>query len=191
MDKQKLRRADICFSLLLMGLSAWIFTQSIKLFFNPFGRRFADVRPEDIKAGIEQWYKSPALVPAILAVLLFLCALMLMHHALKEGARLDFFTKKNLLALFHNREFYVVVVVVAALSCYIFGAMPLCRKHLNFFPKFQGFPFMVATFLYLLTMMVIFNRKKPRQMLLSLLISAAAAGAITYGFGIVAMIPLP
>lgn len=191
MEKSTLRKADLVFSIVLMFLSVWILIQSAKLFFNPFGRSMEDINPDELKTLLIQWYQSPALLPAILAMLLLLCAVILMHYALRQGAKLDFFTKENLKKLLHKREFYVVLIVVFTLYLYIFAAIPVCRRFLNFFPRFQGFPFMIATFLYLLSMMVIFNKKKMRQLLISLAISAGAAGAITYGFGVIAMIPLP
>lgn len=191
MDKTTLRKADLLFSILLICISIWTMIQSVKLFFNPFGRKMEDINPEELKTLLIQWYQSPALLPMMLAFLLLVCAIVLMHYALKQGAKLDFIKKKNIIKILHNREFYVVIAVVMTLFIYIFVVIPLCRRYLNFFPRFQGFPFMIATFLYLLSMMLLFNEKKLKPMLLSFLISAGAAGAITFGFGVIAMIPLP
>ena len=81
MKKQTLRRADLVFSYVLMVISTWFFVQSIKLFINPFGRDFEKVDGNDIKLSIIEWYKSPALLPMLLSVLVFLCAILLLHKA--------------------------------------------------------------------------------------------------------------
>ena len=191
MEKTTLRKADLVFSIVLMLISAFIFIQSIKLFFNPFGRNFEDINAEELKAALMDWAQSPALLPMVLSGLLLICALLLMHFAIRQGACLDFFTKEKVLAMLHNRELFVVLVVVIALCIYIFALIPFCRNSIDFFPRFQGFPFMIATFIYLFTMMAIFNEKRLKPIIISFLVSAGAAGAITYGFGVIAMIPLP
>ena len=83
------------------------------------------------------------------------------------------------------------MIVTAILCAYIFVFMPLCREYLDFFPRFQGFPFMIATFLMLFLMMVIFGTKKLKSILSYFVASALTAAAIAYGFGMLALIPLP
>lgn len=191
MKKSTLRRADMVFSLVLMAVSVWTMIESVKLLFNPFGRDFSKVRGDDIKASIETWYQSAGLVPFIIACFLLICALFLFHFARREGARFDFIKLDNLRALLKNEEFRVAAVVIGILSIYVFVLMPLCRSRLDFFPRFQGFPFLVATSIMLFATMVFFGEKKAKNILASLVISAAAAGAIAYGFGMLALIPLP
>ena len=65
------------------------------------------------------------------------------------------------------------------------------RNTINFFPRFQGFPFMIATFLFIFGLMFTFNEKNLKKTMLTLVISVIAAIAITYGFGNLALIPLP
>ena len=50
---------------------------------------------------------------------------------------------------------------------------------------------MIATFLMLFLMMDIFGKKSAKQIAKNFVASALAAGAITYGFGMLALIPLP
>ena len=159
--------------------------------FNPFGRDFEDVKGDDIKNSIETWYQSVGLVPFIIAAFIFICALCLFHFARREGARFDFINFNNIRALLKNEEFRVAVIVTAILCAYIFVFMPLCREYLDFFPRFQGFPFMIATFLMLFLMMVIFGTKKLKSILSYFVASALTAAAIAYGFGMLALIPLP
>lgn len=191
MEKKTLRRADLVFSIILIVVSVLTMIESIKLFFNPFGRDFEKVSPEDVKACITNWYESPALLPFILAAILLFLAVCLMHVALKDGAKLDFFTKEKIHAFFHNRETGVAAIVIGILCIYIFVLIPQCRSYLDFFPTFQGFPFMVATFISLAAQMIVFNEKKIKKIVQSLVIAALAAAAVTYGFGTLAMIPLP
>ncbi len=191
MKKSTLRRADLVFSIVLMVISVATMIESVKLLFNPFGRDFEDVKGDDIKNSIETWYQSVGLVPFIIAAFIFICALCLFHFARREGARFDFINFNNIRALLKNEEFRVAVIVTAILCAYIFVFMPLCREYLDFFPRFQGFPFMIATFLMLFLMMVIFGTKKLKSILSYFVASALTAAAIAYGFGMLALIPLP
>ena len=191
MKKSTLRRADLVFSIVLMVISVATMIESVKLLFNPFGRDFEDVKGDDIKNSIETWYQSVGLVPFIIAAFIFICALCLFHFARREGARFDFINFNNIRALLKNEEFRVAVIVTAILCAYIFVFMPLCREYLDFFPRFQGFPFMIATFLMLFLMMVIFWTKKLKSILSYFVASALTAAAIAYGFGMLALIPLP
>lgn len=191
MDKQTLRRADLIFSYVLMLLSTWFFIMSVKLFFNPFSRDFKMVSPEDIKMGIIEWYKAPALLPLLLSFLIFISALMLMHKARKDGARLDFFKKEQIISFLRNRELRVASGVIAMIAVYIFILIPVCRRNLNFFPTFQGFPFMIATFIFLSGFIISFNEKSIKKIIVSVAVAAISSFAITYGFGTLALIPLP
>lgn len=191
MKKSALRRADLVFSLILALISILSMFYCIKLFFNPFGRDFAMVSGDDIKRTMQEWYLSPALVPFIFSACLLLCAAFLYRNARQEGARFDFLTKENVIIFIKNRETKVAVIEFAILAGYIKGLIPFFRAHLDIFPKFQGFPFMIATWLCLLTQMIIFGEKTMKKLLMALLISAIASAAVTYGFGVLAMIPLP
>ena len=191
MKKSTLRRADLVFSLVLRFISIAAMIESVKLLFNPFGRDFEDVKGDDIKNSIETWYQSVGLVPFIIAAFILICALFLFHFARKEGARFDFIKLDNIRTLLKNEELRVAVIITAILCAYIFAFMPLCREYLDFFPRFQGFPFMIATFLMLFSMMVVFGKKKIKDIFCYFIASALAAGAIAYGFGMLALIPLP
>jgi hypothetical protein len=194
LNKLSLRKADLVFSIVLMGISVNVIIQSIKLFFNPFGRQFEDVSADEIKASIIEWTKSPALLPLILAAFLMLCAVLLLLNARREGARLELSInaiKEKLTLLRKNRESYVVIIITLLLFSYIFLLIPFCRANLNLFVRFQGFPFMIATFVFMFAMIAIFNQKTVRKMLMSFLVAAIASGLIAYGFGVIAMIPLP
>ena len=191
MDKQNLRRADLLFSLFLMLFSAFFFYLSVKLFFNPFSRDFEKVSAEDIKNGILEWYKSPALLPLILSAIIFILAILLLHYARKEGAKLDFFKTEKLIAILKNGEFKAVIIITILLCGYVFALMPLSRKYLDIFPMVQGFPFFVATFIFIFAFIFIFNKKTVGKIITSLLVALVASASITYAFGNLVLIPLP
>jgi len=191
MDKSKVRRADLVFSLCLMIMAVYFFVKSAALFINPFGREFEKINAEELKIGLMEWYKSPGLLPMVLSIIIFILAVILWNVARRDGAAFDFLTRSNLTIFLKNRELKVAVIVVGYLLIYIYGMIPVCRRHLNLFPRFQGFPFMIATFGYLALFMITFNKKSVKAILTSILIAVLAAGAITYGFGNLALIPLP
>ena len=120
-----------------------------------------------------------------------ICAIALFRFAWKEGARFDFIKKENVQKLLKNREFKVAVSITVILLVYIKGLIPFFRKTIDFFPKFQAFPFMIATFIMLFVMMIAFAERTKKHVVTSLIVSAVSAAAISYGFGMLALIPLP
>ena len=126
-----------------------------------------------------------------LSGLVFLCAVLLMHKARKDGAKFDFLTKEKVVSFFKQRELRIAVVTIAWMAGYIFIAIPLMRQTINFFPRFQGFPFMTATFIFIFGLMFTFNEKTFKKSMITLIVSIVASIAITYGFGNLALIPLP
>ncbi len=191
MEKSTLRRADLVFSYILTLISFYIIIRSIILFFNPFNRDFELVTGDVLKQTIMKWYESPALLPLLLGFVLMFLASRLRVVAVKDGAKIDFLTKEKFQGFLKNREVYVATVIIAILVLYVYVLIPQCRAHLNFFPKFQGFPFMIATFISMAIQMITFNKKTTAGILKSVGIAFVAAAAITYGFGTLALIPLP
>ena len=191
MEKSTLRRADLVFSYVLTLISLYIIIKSIILFFNPFSRDFELVTGEVLKETIMKWYESPALLPFLLGFVLLFLASRLRVVAIKDGAKIDFLTKEKIIGFMKNREVYVASVIIVILIVYVYVLIPQCRAYLNFFPKFQGFPFMIATFISMAAQMLIFNKKTASSMIKSIVIAFLASAAITYGFGTLALIPLP
>lgn len=167
------------------------FIESIKLFINPFRRKWENVPAESIKDTIAFWYKSPALLPLLVSLLLFVCALTLFHVARKAGARIDFLKKEQIVAFLRNVEFRTFIITALLLCMYAFALIPLCRSYLNILRGFRGFPFFVATLIYLFIMMMAFGYKKKGHLFKSILVSVLASGFVTYAFGTLAKIPLP
>ncbi len=191
MNKQSLRRADLVMSYVLLLLSVMVFLMSVISFLNPWSRDFEAINAEEFKMTFERWYEQPAILPLLCAVLLAVCALGLKKQAIREGAKLDFMNRASIRKVVTGREFMVTCIVVGLTALYLFVLIPAGRRFLDFFPGFRGFPFAVATFTYLLSFMSIFSEKKPRPLLVCLIVSGIGAIAITYGFGNLALIPLP
>lgn len=191
MKKETLRRADLLFSIVLMVVSVWFGVKSALLFRNPFSKSADLLTKEEIATNLSDWYNSPGLIPLIFSVLLLLCAVILFRTAWKEGARFDFFTKEKTIAFLHNDEFHVAIKVIGLMGVYLFGLIPLCRNTIDFIPTFQGFPFLVATFIYLFTFVIWFNEKTVKKIVMSLIVAGVGSAAITLGFGSVAQILLP
>ncbi len=94
-------------------------------------------------------------------------------------------------SFFEQGEFLISVKVIGLLGAYLFILIPLFRKFLNVIPTFQGFPFLLATFVYLGVFIIMFNEKTVKKIITSLIVAAAGSAAITIGFGVAAKILLP
>ena len=81
MEKTTLRRADLAFSVALILASLGYMFESVRIFFNPFGRKWENVPAESVKDAITRWYESPALLPFLVGLLLLVCAVSLLHVA--------------------------------------------------------------------------------------------------------------
>lgn len=190
-EKRVLRRFDLVFSILLMVGSIFYTIESIKLFLNPFGRPWDKVTEETTAEIISKWYESPALLPFIISILLFICAIILLRIALKDGARFDFLKKDLILKLKENKELKTFFIVVPSLAVYIYFLIPTCRKFLNVVRGFQGFPFVIATFIFMSFLSILFSKRTKRDILMGFVVSFIAAFAITLLFNKVALLPMP
>lgn len=190
-EKKVVRRFDLVTSILLISGSIWFLFQCKDLFFNPFGKKV--VSEKELAEISEMWFQSPALFPFLVGVLLLISGIALLVIALKDGARFDFFTKENFKSLGKNREFLTFLIVGGSLAIYIYALIPFCRAFLNIFPyTFQGFPFMVATFIFISEISIIYQRERTKKnVLISLLVAFIASLVISVMFNKGALIPLP
>ncbi len=188
--KSTVRRFDLVTSIVLIIFSIWLAYESYKLFANPFGK--ATITDEEIVKNLESWYTSPGLIPIIICGVLLVLSIALLVTAIKDGARFDFFTKEKIATLKTNRELKTFVTVVGTLAIYIYGLIPLCRSYLHFFYNFQGFPFAIATSIYVSGIAIIYQRERTkRNIIISIIVGISAAFIITVLFNKVALIMLP
>ena len=190
-EKKVIRRFDLVTSILLIAGSIWFLFQCKDLFFNPFGKKV--VSEKELVEITEKWFQSPALFPVLVGVLLLVSGIALLIIALKDGARFDFISKENIKSLGKNREFLTFVIVGGSLAIYIYALIPFCRAFLNILPySFQGFPFMVATFIFMSEISIIFQQERTKKnILISLVVALIASLVISLMFNKGALIPLP
>ncbi len=166
MEKKALRKADLVTSMILMGISITGFIMSLQLVIRTISRG-------------KEWFESSGLFPMIVTFFLGLCAYSLFLTARRAGARLDFITKENMLFMTKTREFKVACIVIGLLAAYIMLLM------------LPGRLYAVVTFVYLLTSMLVFQKKTKKSVIHSIIIAAVATAVLAFGFGKLAMIPLP
>lgn len=188
--KSTVRRFDLVTSIFLIIFSIWLAYQSYKLFANPFGK--SEISESEMASNLELWYTSPGLIPIIICGVLLILSIALLCIALKDGARFDFFTKEKIATLKTNKELKTFIIVVGTLAIYIYGLIPICRSYLHFFYNFQGFPFAIATSIYISGIAIIFQRERTKKNIItSIIVGIVAAFVITYMFNKVALIMLP
>lgn len=145
------------------------------------------------------WYRSAGLVPMIVSFLLGVCAVFLFLKARSDGAKFDFFTKEKIKGFFNGREFRVASIIIGLLAVYIFILLgPVEESIYNLFynlglPWFiTGYvPYILMTFIFLGSFMIIFNKKKKKEIILSVIIALITSVLIAFLFGELAMILLP
>jgi len=164
-DKRNLRRADLVTSTILFLFASVVFFEAYKMLSRTLGKG-------------KDWYTSAGLFPLIVSVCLAICALLLFLRAWRDGARFDFFSASSIKAMTMNKEVRVATIIITWLAFYIFGM-------LNFLP------YWLATFLFLFLFMVLFKKITVKSIVTMLIVSICATAALTYGFGTLAMIPLP
>jgi hypothetical protein len=164
-EKRNLRRADLVTSVILLLFSGFVFFEAFKLV------------SKTLEKG-KDWYTSAGLFPLIVSVCLALCALLLLLRAWKDGARLDFMNAPGFKAMVDNKEVRVATIIIGWLAIYIFGLLKVL-------------PYWLATFVFLFVFMLCFKKITLKSIITMLIISVCATVALTYGFGTLAMIPLP
>ena len=185
-----MRRADLVMSIVLLAFAIFVFILSLGLMQRTLGNPDPDYRI---------WYRSAGLVPMIVSFLLGVCAVSLFIKARRDGARFDFFTKDKVKTFFTSREFKVAVGIIGLLGVYIFVLLgPVEDALYNLFynmgmPWFvTGYaPYILMTFIYLASFMIIFNAKKKKEILMSIGIAFVTSILIAYLFGELALILLP
>lgn len=165
MEKQHLRRADLVTSIIIFVFAVFVFANAVMLMNDTLGKG-------------KDWFVSAGLFPMIISVMLALCAFLLFSKARKDGARLDFFKVDKIKNLAKSREFQVACIVIGLLAVYIFILLPLLV-------------YWAATFIYLYSFMLIFGKRTLKGFIVMTIVAVLSTIALTYGFGTLAMIPLP
>lgn len=160
-----LRRSDLVTSLILILFSSVVFFEALKMLSSTLEKN-------------KEWYVSAGLFPLIVSVCLALCALLLFIRAWKDGARFDFLNTSSMKTMIKHKEVRVAVIIISWLAIYIF-----------IFLKFL--PYWLGTFIFLFVFMLFFKKITVKSLVTMVIISVCTTVALTYGFGTLAMIPLP
>lgn len=167
MEKKTMRRADLITSIVLMIYSVGMFTMSLKLILRSLEKN-------------RDWYQSAGLFPVIVSIFLFLCAISLYKTARKDGANFKFISFENAKEFVKSSEVKVASTIIGVIAAYIFILLPL-----------KWLKYEISTFMFLFGFMFIFNKKDMKSIIKTIIISIIATAMLTYGFGQLAMIPLP
>lgn len=165
-DKKALRKMDLVTSVFLFIISVVGCIMSLQLLLRTINNG-------------KEWFTSAGLFPLIVTLFLGVCSVSLFMTAWKYGARFDFLKKEIIVNLIKSSEFKSGCAVVAILFLYIFT---MTRP---------GKQYEIATFLFMFITMVVFQKRTKRAIINSLIISLVATAVLSYGFGQLAMIPLP
>ena len=193
MEKKVLRRFDLVTSILLIIFSIFMMFESYKLFPNPFGKSAEMLKPEEIATNWSLWYQSPGFLPLVVSIILIILSIGLLIIAIKDGARLDFFNMSKLTNILKdNKEIRTCIVVLGLIGIYIYVLMPVCREYLDLFHAFQGFPFAIATTIYITTTAIIYQPKLTKKSIaISFAVGLVSAFTIALLFNKLALIMLP
>ena len=123
----------------------------------------------------EIFYTSAGFLPLLLGVFFAATGVYLAINGHRKGGSLAMFTLSKIMDAIRTKQGINTIFILAWLALYIF-------VFLNILPNF------IATFLYLVVMMVLFYK---RSIVLAVVVSVCASIAITIMFGSVAGIPLP
>ena len=123
----------------------------------------------------EIFYTSAGFLPLLLGVFFAATGVYLAINGHRKGGSLAMFTLSKIMDAIRTKQGINTIFILAWLALYI-------SVFLNILPYF------IATFLYLVVMMVLFYK---RSIVLAVVVSVCASIAITIMFGSVAGIPLP
>ena len=123
----------------------------------------------------EIFYTSAGFLPLLLGVFFAATGVYLAINGHRKGGSLAMFTLSKIMDAIRTKQGINTIFILAWLALYFFVFLTIL-------------PYFIATFLYLVVMMVLFYK---RSIVLAVVVSVCASIAITIMFGSVAGIPLP
>jgi hypothetical protein len=173
-DKQKLRKADFLFSLVLIAFGIVVIVAAA-------GMPWTSTQ----KGVSSSWYLSPGLFPALLGLLLIVFSLNVLRNAIVEGGHRDLarFIADAIGAAPRSRRLHRVLLVILIIGAYVFGLL----KNVNYF---------VASSAYLFVFMLLFHTRREgvsttRNALVLLAVAVGVPLVIGYIFSTYLNVPLP
>lgn len=174
MPKDKLRKADVVTSLVLIALGVVVILYTTTM---PQGGTFGGV--------INVWYVSPAVFPYLLGFLLICASTVILVRAIKEGGHVGIFGYylKAVVALPKNPTVHRIWAIWIVVGVYIFGLF----GRFNFYAVSAGF---------LVTFMLLFYREtdgrcSARTVVISLALGILFSVVTGFLFSRYLLVPLP
>lgn len=177
LEKMKNGFVDFISGLVLLVFSILVFVYGIYI-----------INTMSLGKGVE-WYTSPALMPLFIGAVIGVLSIMLMLK--NKDSFLNFLNTNKVLSCKHVTKLNVLGVIINYKDNKIARFIITLFLLLLYVFVFIGrIPFLLATFIYLSSNMIVF-RESDYAIWKLLFISLFMSLAINYGFGIVAKIPLP
>lgn len=160
---QERHQGELVISILLMIGSIWVIYESIVMSVDVYRR----VQPDP--------YTLPGILPFIAAILIFTSSIRVLIYARKNGARLSYFKPERLKAMVTHPDFKVMITILGWMAIYVTILIRIL-------------PFEIATFLFILLLLLVY---KATSLWKSLLISLIFSVVVTYFFAAVVRTPFP
>lgn len=160
MDKKNLRNSDILTGIIFFAADGAIIWASIQMI---------------LEKSDQPFYVTAGFLPLLLGVFFTLSGIFLAIDGKCSGGSLILFAPQRILDVCGSVQGRNTIFSLVWLGLYIFVML-------------EYLPYFIATFLYLVVMMVLFFRK---SIVLEIVISLTASLVITFMFGSVEGIPLP
>jgi hypothetical protein len=137
LDKKtkKMRDGDIVISTFFIVGSLWTAYESIRMSYEMYSK------------GLATLYTVPGLFPLIVSIAILGCSISVLLNALRVGGDLKFLSPDSLKKTFSDFEAFIPAIVFGLLAVYVFVLV-------------ERVPFVIGTFLFISTMMVIFKAAK-------------------------------
>lgn len=156
-------QGELVLSIIFILGSLWIMYRSVLMSIDVYNRTQPDV------------YTLPGIFPFIVAVLIILCSVSVILHAVKGGARLNFISFERFRESLKRKDMQVFLVLIGWMMIYVFLLM-------------EYLPFEIATFIFIFFLFRVF---KAASLWRSVLISALFSLIVVYFFAVIVRTPFP
>lgn len=157
-----------------MDLASSVVLLAVSLFFLIGGLMMP---VEEMTGSAERWFTAPGIFPIFVGGVLTLLSLILLARSIIKTGKIDSNDLSKARNYLKSKHFQRFAFALGLLTIYI--VVMIGRVH-----------YAIATFIYLLATMLVFRRKGFKFWKM-LIIAILFTLAVTYGFGNLAMIPLP
>ena len=164
-DEKELEKhqGELLLSIIFIIGSLWVIYRSVMMSIDVYNRTQPDI------------YTLPGVFPLIIGTLILLGSIKVLIHALKTGAQMKTFSLIRIINGIGKRDSLVFFIIIACMIVYVFFLI-------------QFLPFEIATFIFILFLLLIF---KATVLWKAILISAVFSLIVVYFFAVVVRTPFP